>query len=620
MKTALVAVVLAAVVLPGCGKQATEQLRKSAQKPTPKVVSPQQETAAIEDPEPNSDPDQLADAAPQSSEQPMQLPAVESLANDVESIAQPEIDPTQTEVASTETGDDVDANEDEPPQLESPPVRLYLPTESGPLIVDLDIQLDGVPLEQAFKNRIDQTIADANSDDSDPTTWSELLDHVASEPDVFGRNVASGNQRGTIQMMDRNRNKTADYDEVVQFLFRNSRMSVPFRLQGTDYYRDNANTSSTFTAIDLDKSGQLDANEIEHAEKSLLRFDSNADQRLQLTELVQTATNANDDPAWKRQRISRDASVATDLSGYVDWSMAAYEMDALNGKRPFAISSNTFAELDANSSGSISTSETKRLREVSPDLMLTVKLSASFADSPSVDVLWSRESIRPHTQIVSQSRLVVADSELRFCVHVMDRRTTNEFPAEAFAMLDANNDGGLDEAEIPDQFEEQYSFEDYDADDDGKLTLLEIRQGMAPKAPIWSYQVRGRGAEFPDSTFAFLDADGDLTLSTREIATAASRLREHANDKPLSPQSVKSSFLVQLVRGDPTRRAELFAFDSLPSETEDQSTRPNWVTSMDFNGDGEISRLEFVGRHEQFQQLDQNQDGFVQRSEWMLQK
>ena len=38
---------------------------------------------------------------------------------------------------------------------------------------------------------------------------------------------------------------------------------------------------------------------------------------------------------------------------------------------------------------------------------------------------------------------------------------------------------------------------------------------------------------------------------------------------------------------------------------------PDWFKAGDFNGDGDVSRREFLGTDEQFQRLDQDDDGFI---------
>ena len=41
------------------------------------------------------------------------------------------------------------------------------------------------------------------------------------------------------------------------------------------------------------------------------------------------------------------------------------------------------------------------------------------------------------------------------------------------------------------------------------------------------------------------------------------------------------------------------------------TARSHWFAAMDSNRDGEISRREFLGTQDQFQQLDRDADGFI---------
>ncbi len=42
---------------------------------------------------------------------------------------------------------------------------------------------------------------------------------------------------------------------------------------------------------------------------------------------------------------------------------------------------------------------------------------------------------------------------------------------------------------------------------------------------------------------------------------------------------------------------------------------PRWFVRADFNGDGDVSRREFLGTREQFSNLDANGDGFISADE-----
>lgn len=497
------------------------------------------------------------------------------------------------------------------PKLDTTPTRIFLPTTDGPLLVDLDIRIDSVALETAFSNRMQKVIDDAGLDHS--ATWNELLDYVASDTALFGPNAARGasQRRDIIQQYDRNRNGSADEDEVAHYLFRSSNFTSPFRLQGSDYYRGRQSQSRLFKAMDRNNSKTLESDEIEIATESLFRIDRSTDQRIDVSEILSPVDPNNNDPAWKKSRISRDGNVPTDLSGYVDWSMASLMLDDMIGKRPFSISADPIAGLDENQDGSISKTEAKLLRNADSDLIIQADLSSSHSD-PKLTVLWADPALHDAVQTSkNDATIAFANNRLRLCMQISDRRIgNNQLPPEAFAMFDANNDGFLEESEIPEQFKQQYSFEDLDINDDDKLTLDEIHEGMRPKSPIWSVQVRGRGAEFPDAVFAFLDQNNDLVLSTREILAAGDRLRDQATDGKLKGSDIPNTMMIQLVRGDPMQRNGLFAFTA-DSATEHVATVPVWAKSMDANGDGDISLIEFPGSRDAFAKLDINGDGLI---------
>ena len=496
-----------------------------------------------------------------------------------------------------------------PPSFDQPPFRILIPTIEGPLLVDLDVRLDNVPLAKAFDDRIKKVMQDADTDESSTLSWDEFFDHMESDPQLFGRN-SIGNRRNAKQLQDRNRNSRADYEEVVRMLFRSSGFSVPFRLKGTDYYRHRNGESVTFTALDKDKDRLLSTDEIDDASASLFRVDRNADQRIDVTEIL-PPIEPNNDPAWNQRRTRRNCNVATDLFGYVDWTMAAYAMDDMDATRPFGLTDRPIKKLDADENDSISKQEAKTITQADPDLILRAELSGDRTKEPKLTILWARTELHPLVlPNRSTNQVAIGDSSLRFVAHLKDNRSSaNQIPPEAFAILDANNDGGLDEAEIPDQFEDQYSFEDLDTNEDGKLTLKEINEGMLPQTPIWSIQLRGRAAEFPDSLFAFLDTDNDLSLSTREIITSPQRLRQLGKDS-LAADDITNTFMMQLVRGDPMQRNQLFAFETDPLDMQTDNV-PTWAKSMDANSDGEISKIEFPGTQDQFAKLDVNGDGFV---------
>ncbi len=560
-------------------------------------------------------------------ESPTAEPSEESMA---ESIA---VDPGPMTLIDSDNNASTDSvSHNEPtlkpsnpiPTIDPPPFRLLLPTEVGPLLVDLEILIDDVPLAIAFERRIKKVIADADADadDDQSTNWDEFLDFLASDSLQFGQNFSNnnGNRRNQIRLHDRNRNGRVEFEEAVKVLFRSSGFETPFRLRGTDYFRGRKSDSRLFDAIDADDSGGLNADEIAAAASAIFRLDRNTDQRIDWVEVMPTRAGNDSDPAWKRRRSNRHGSVATDLYGYVDWSMMSYSIENLVGQRPFGLPDNPFESLDENDDDSIDAKEAKNVLQCDPDLILTVKLPTQVIGQASVSIRWISETLQPLVQIGrSDSQVVLGDSSLQLCVAVHDRpNDQNQSTLAALARLDANQDGELDQDEIPDQLKQMYPLEDFDADNNGKLSLAEINSATKDKSPIWSVQVRGRAAEFPDTLFAALDVDHDHSLSTREIVSASDRLSRMADDRAeLDANEIASMFFVQIVRGASMQGDRLFDNPTTMNLTNDDrdAELPRWARRMDSNSDGEISRGEFLGTQQQFDSIDTSSDGFIDVTE-----
>ena len=115
--------------------------------------------------------------------------------------------------------------------------------------------------------------------------------------------------------------------------------------------------------------------------------------------------------------------------------------------------------------------------------------------------------------------------------------------------FDADKDGRLTRAEVPERF--QGLFERADANKDGVLTPAEIRASAAPQDQS-SPAARGGGAEgrgrggfvFPDPLVMALDSDHDNVLSATEIVAAAKALLtlDRNGDGQLTADEIQPAF------------------------------------------------------------------------------
>ncbi|MFK8112450.1 MAG: hypothetical protein AB8B91_09615 [Rubripirellula sp.] len=538
-------------------------------------------------------------------------------------IATEEPEPSELTQDSEATDAPVFSETFEPEPEPDPPsktaYRLWLPTSAGPLVVGVEILIDEQPLRDAFEQQVSEVMESAREKDS--PTWTQLFDLVSGDATLFGQSssrIDESQHRNLIQRYDRNSNGRPESDEVMRFLFRDAKFSTEFRLVGTDSYREiNRSRSVVFQQLDQNSNGKLDVEEIRHAEASLIALDKNADQRIDFEEVE--SGSGDDDQVWNKRRSTQWGEVAMDFSGYVDWSMLAYTLDEMPNEGPFGLAQNGIARLSQHVGGSINRKTARSILEIEPDLQIRIRFPRIVGEPIEIEQTWMSEQLASmdDVQVESNSgRFSLQSSELRVVFQATDLlNARNPIPPQAFAMLDANNDGGLDEAEIPEAAQELYSLANFDKDGDGKLTLREINEGMNPKPSIWSRQVRGRAAEVPDGVLAWLDQNADGFLSTREIQAAPRLLESLGALDDLRPIRIPDTYVVRFGRGEPSRESELFRLVQSSTDTDQQNLMPSWARAMDSNRDGDISAEEFPGTRDQFAEQDKNSNGFIEPGE-----
>jgi Ca2+-binding EF-hand superfamily protein len=205
-------------------------------------------------------------------------------------------------------------------------------------------------------------------------------------------------------------------------------------------------------------------------------------------------------------------------------------------------------------------------------------------------------------------------------------REATEIPEEVlkrqFKSADADNNGYLDEPEFQRVGQPGQLLGELDRDKDGKLFPEELVATMAPIVGAASRQINLTITDGGRDMFRILDSTGDGRLSVREFRAMADRaaLWDRDDDGRIALAEVPQQYRLSTAWG----RGDLFGVGSAavavasgavtPAAPRTQ-TGPVWFQRMDRNGDGDLSRREFLGTPEDFQKLDKNADALISPDE-----
>ena len=466
----------------------------------------------------------------------------------------------------------------EPPQ----PERIALLTPGGPLLVDVNLTVDGHAYSQDLEAQLDKVLAAADTNDDDRRTWDELIENAdfLKTPLANAENATGPQKKKWAEDYDFNDNDYLERGEAAAWLGRDSgRTARAFSVRSRRSYRpDPRSTSRLWPLIDVDNDGKLSATEIRDASDALLSLDANDDLSIGAAELVPLrdqllAADGQTSPG----RTDLEHFAALHLEPNEDATRLEYLLADLYSPRqdlsPASFSALTRLgdDLDVNDDDWLERSELAELLKVKPHLKLTVSFGKTDASDGSDATLHIDEQA-PEVSVVARTspgRVIVSVGGTRILLSAHDLAPAGSAGPAAYGMQ---------------------------AGDRNQIRLLAHDQS--------------------DAVFGELDANADARLSEREIKTVRDRLlaRDADQNRELADNELPYSMVAAFVRGEAAGEQSFYVPASAPAKASDQKP-PKWFTHADLNADGEISRREFLGSADQFSQLDLSRDGYVDPSE-----
>ena len=380
-----------------------------------------------------------------------------------------------------------------------------------------------------------------------------------------------------------------------------------------------------FTLIDQDRNGRLTPEELQHGSTRLLRCDFDDDEMITLSELAELrlAADANGSAAFESEPFLL-------LQGADSIAMAVREIEArlrLPGTAGVTLQriAGIQAASDQNSDGVLDTSELVQLLLSPPT---TGQLRIRWRDTRG-EAIWEAAASEVDSTATRRSGSVslngLSFTTRFFNTAIYDQLQRQELMSQ-FAGADRDNNEYLSAME----FAEFVSVLDAelapdpgmaDADGNAQITREEVTLFNELSERAGHCQIQLTVQREMKSLFDALDQDHNKGVSGWEMLSSSEQLQvldqNHDGSLAITELSGELSLLVSFG----TTRRERPAAPLLRSRTQKSPPRktggqgPIWFQRMDRNQDQRVSWREFLGTREQFQSLDQNQDGSIAAAE-----
>jgi Ca2+-binding EF-hand superfamily protein len=412
--------------------------------------------------------------------------------------------------------------------------------------------------------------------------------------------------------------------------------------------------------LDRDGNGKLAKAELAQAPKLIEQFDTNDDECVAALELVpdllQRRVGAMPGmpampamPAMGKEKgpggltglnqpirnlppFLRVGPDANKVESVVERIIEVYDrnQDRTLSRPEIGLDEKAFARLDRDMDGQLDSTELiDWLEQDQPDVTVRCQLGLSKpgeqVDFTIADWLTGYAKASNHarpTLWLGRTRLIVESllPQLNRGVDAGYEQATVQSVQSLFQFYDRQQKGFIDlnDPQLVRNLGLRATFTDADANGDGKLTRDELLAHQRLMQSAQRQMLLLAYTRQSPSAFALLDVNRDGRLSRGELSNAWNRLAEwlpvEGDELRLGERESEYRLAIGLLR----QQYSGFSYNPLaqPNRASAMPARgPSWFGAMDRNGDGDVSRREFLGTPEDFDRIDTNRDGVISLDE-----
>jgi Ca2+-binding EF-hand superfamily protein len=281
----------------------------------------------------------------------------------------------------------------------------------------------------------------------------------------------------------------------------------------------------------------------------------------------------------------------------------------------------TVRRFDANGDGGLDEDELRALLgQPVPDVELNVVIERTGRDAARITPTGTPRypvAVPPQPKGATPATALVVDLGGTTLEFVIDDvlPSGNQVLIRQFDMADGDKNGYLDKSESTQGAAVllQRVFALADRDGDGKLFRKELEAYIERQADAVGSRMLLSIADRGQPLFDMLDSDVDRKLSVRELRQTRGILAglDHDGDGRIGQKEMPRRYRLGIGRGQSAapRVVTFPAYD--PSEPPRFRGGPEWFARMDRNGDGDVSRREFLGSRAEFRRFDRDGDGLI---------